>query len=111
MESTTITPAAGPAVEAPTLSEALRRTAAQHPDIIAVRRPDGSASLSWSQLLSRVDAVDDGRAKLGLERGDAVAIMLANRPEFHVADLAAVMLGATPFSIYTTYPAEEIQYL
>ena len=70
MESTTVTPAAGPAVEAPTLGEALRRTAAQHPDIIAVRWPDDSVSLSWSQLLSRVDAVAGGLAKLGLERGD-----------------------------------------
>jgi long-subunit acyl-CoA synthetase (AMP-forming) len=37
--------------------------------------------------------------------------MLGNRPEFHLADLAAVVLDATPFSIYTTYPAEEIEYL
>ena len=37
--------------------------------------------------------------------------MLGNRPEFHIVDLAAAMLGATPFSIYTTYPAGEIRYL
>ena len=37
--------------------------------------------------------------------------MLSNRPEFHLADLAAATLGATPFSIYTTYPADEIEYL
>jgi long-subunit acyl-CoA synthetase (AMP-forming) len=37
--------------------------------------------------------------------------MLTNRPEFHIADLAAVTIGATPYSIYTTYPAEEIEYL
>ena len=37
--------------------------------------------------------------------------MLGNRPEFHIADLAVAMLGATPFSIYVTYPAEEIEYL
>ena len=48
-------------------------------------------------------------AKLGIERGDTVAIMLANRPEFHIIDLAAAMVtGATPFSIYNTYPAEEL---
>ncbi len=50
-------------------------------------------------------------AKLGLGRSDTIAIMLGNRVEFHVADLAAAMLGATPFSIYVTYPAEEIVYL
>jgi long-chain acyl-CoA synthetase len=73
--------------------------------------PDDSISLTWSELLARVDALAGGLAKLGVERGDTVAIMLGNRPEFHIADLAVAMLGATPFSIYGTYPAEEIVYL
>jgi long-chain acyl-CoA synthetase len=111
MESSTTLAAAGRAVDADTLTEALRRTAANHPDIVAVRMPDDSVSLTWSDLLTRVDAIAGGLAKLGVERGDCVAIMLSNRPEFHLVDLAAVMLGATPFSIYTTYPAEEIEYL
>jgi long-subunit acyl-CoA synthetase (AMP-forming) len=109
--STTITAAAGPATEAPTLTEALRRTAANNPGIVAVRLPDDSASLTWAELQERVDAVAGGLAKLGLGRGDTVAIMLSNRPEFHIVDLAAAMLGATPFSIYQTYPVEEIEYL
>jgi long-chain acyl-CoA synthetase len=111
MDSTTTTAVAGRAVDAPTLSEALRRTAASHPEIIAVRTSDDSVALSWAQLLARVQDVAGGLAKLGVQRGDTVAIMLSNRPEFHVVDLAAVMLGATPFSIYATYPAEEIEYL
>ena len=111
MESSTSTATAGQAVDAATLTEALRRTAADHPDIVAVRMPDDSVSLTWSELLGRVDALAGGLAKLGVARGDCVAIMLANRPEFHIADLAAVTLGATPFSVYTTYPASEIEYL
>ncbi|HEY1590543.1 MAG TPA: AMP-dependent synthetase/ligase [Solirubrobacteraceae bacterium] len=111
METGTITEAAAKAVDAPTLTEALRRTAANHPDIVAVRWPDDSGALTWSELLARVDPVAGGLAKLGVVRGDTVAIMLANRPEFHIIDLAVVTLGATPFSIYTTYPAEEIKYL
>ncbi len=111
MEGSTITAAAGRAVDAPTVTEAFRRTAANNGEIVAVRTPDDSVSLTWSELLTRVDALAAGLAKLGVARGDAVAIMLANRPEFHLADLAVAMLGATPFSIYTTYPAEEIHYL
>ena len=111
MESSTITPMSGRAVDAPTLTEALRRTASAHPEIVAVRTPDDSVSLTWSELLARVDALAGGLAKLGVGRGDTVALMLGNRPEFHIADLAAVTIGATPFSIYTTYPAEEIEYL
>jgi long-chain acyl-CoA synthetase len=111
MASTTITATPARAVDAPTVTEALRRTAATHPDLVAVRTPDDAVSLTWSELLQRVDAVAGGLAKLGISRGDTVAIMLSNRPEFHIVDLAAAMLGATPFSIYVTYPAEEIRYL
>jgi long-chain acyl-CoA synthetase len=111
MESSTVAASAGRAVDAPTVTEALRRTAANHPEIVAVRTPDDSVSMTWAELLVRVDALAGGLAKLGVERGDTVAIMLGNRPEFHVVDLAVAMLGATPFSIYTTYPAEEIRYL
>jgi long-chain acyl-CoA synthetase len=109
--STTVAPAQDRAVDAPTVTEALRRTAASHPEIVAVRSADDSVALTWSELLSRVDAFAGGLAKLGVCRGDTVAIMLSNRPEFHLVDLAAAMLGATPFSIYTTYPADEIRYL
>ena len=111
MEGSTITTSAGRAVDAPTLTEALRRTAANNPDVVAVRMPDDSVSLTWAELLARVDAVAGGLARLGIGRGDTVAIMLSNRPEFHVVDLAVAMLGATPFSIYVTYPAGEIEYL
>jgi long-chain acyl-CoA synthetase len=111
MTSTTMAQESGRAVDAPTLTEALRRTGANHPDVTAVRSADDSVSLTWSELVERVDALAGGLARLGVKRGDTVALMLSNRPEFHVADLAAVTLGSTPFSIYTTYPAEEIEYL
>ena len=111
MESSTISPAVGRAVDAPTLGEALRRTAAHHPDTVAVRTVDESVSLTWPELLRRIEDAAGGLARLGVGRGDTVAIMLGNRPEFHIVDLAAVMLGATPFSIYLTYPPEDIRYL
>ena len=106
----TIDDAAG-AVDVRTLPEALRRTAAAHPDIVAVRTVDDSVSLTWSELLARADGLAGGLSTLGVGPGDCVAIMLGNRPEFHVVDLAAVTLGATPFSIYVTYPAPEIEFL
>ena len=37
--------------------------------------------------------------------------MLLNRPEFHLVDTAALNLGATPFSIYNTSTAEQIEHL
>ena len=108
--SSTIAPAR-PAVEALTVIEALRRTAVEHPDLVAFRTGDDGVSLTWSRFAQRVEAVAGGLAQLGVRRGDCVALMLSNRPEFHIADMAVAMLGATPFSIYTTYPAAEIEYL
>ena len=37
--------------------------------------------------------------------------MLVNRPEFHLVDMAAIHLGATPFSIYNTSSPEQVEYL
>ncbi|MGI8579448.1 MAG: AMP-dependent synthetase/ligase [Solirubrobacteraceae bacterium] len=111
MESSTITPAAGSAVEAPTLAEAFRRTAEAHADQVAFRTADDSLSLTWAETRDRVSAIAGGLAGLGLGKGDSLAIMLSNRPEFHLVDLAAVVLGATPFSIYQTYTPEQIQYI
>ena len=37
--------------------------------------------------------------------------MLANRPEFHICDLAVLMTGATPFSVYQTSPPNQIRYI
>ena len=111
MESSTVTPAAGRGVDAPTIAEAFRRTVAEHPDKIAIRTLGGAETLTWCELQERVDAFAGGLVNLGLRHGDTMAIMLVNRPEFHVVDLAATTLGATPFSMYGTYTASQIEYV
>jgi long-chain acyl-CoA synthetase len=99
------------AAEAQTVAEAFRITAAERADQVAIRTKGDAFTITWGELLSRVDALAGGLAELGVERGETVALMLSNRPEFHLCDLAAMMLGATPFSIYNTYSPEQIGYL
>ena len=113
MESSTATTraAGAPAVQAPTVAQALRRTAERVPDRVAVRTKDDEVVLTWGELRDRVDAVAGGLAKLGVGRGGTVAIMLSNRPEFHVMDLAVTTLGGTPYSVYQTYTPDQIRYL
>ena len=94
-----------------TLARAFRTTVAEHPDRVAVRTKDDEVSWTWSELAERVDALAGGLAALGVRRGDTVALLLSNRPEFHVADLAVATLGATPFSIYATFTREQIEYV
>src|SRR5215217_3811211 len=109
--STPTAAAASRAVGAATIAEAFRITVEDHPDRVAVRTKDDEVSLTWAELRDRVDALARGLHELGVRRGDTVALMLSNRPEFHIADLAAMTLGATPFSIYATSSPEQIAYV
>jgi long-chain acyl-CoA synthetase len=99
------------ALEARSMAEAFRITAEDFGDRVAVRTKDDGVSLTWGELRDRVDALAGGLAKLGVRRGDTVALMFSNRPEFHLADLAVMMLGAVPYSIYTTSAPEQIAYV
>jgi long-subunit acyl-CoA synthetase (AMP-forming) len=99
------------AVGARTMTEAFRMTVEDHPDRVAVRTKDDEVSLTWAQLRDRVDALAGGLASLGVGRGDTVALMLGNRPEFHIADLAAMTLGAAPFSVYQTFTPEQVAFV
>src|SRR6185369_17744840 len=99
------------ATTAATLAEAFRITADDHADRVAVRTKDDEISLTWGELRRRVDALAGGLHELGVRRGDTVALMMGNRPEFHIADLAVMTLGATPFSIYGTFSPEQIAYV
>src|SRR5919202_2973729 len=109
--STASAASASRAVGAATIAEAFRITAQDLPDRVAVRTKDDSVSLTWAELRDRVDALARGLHELGVRRGDTVALMLGNRPEFHVADLAVMTLGATPYSIYVTSSPEQIAYV
>ena len=84
--------------------------ASAHADRVALRTKGDEFSMTWSEYADRVRDTAGGLAALGLERGQSLAILLTNRPEFHFFDSAALHLGATPFSLYNTYTAEQIQY-
>jgi long-subunit acyl-CoA synthetase (AMP-forming) len=108
MESGT---AARRAIDAGTFAEAFRITADNKPNQVFVRTKGDETAWTWGELRERVDALAGGLAALGLERGQCIALLLTNRPEFHLVDLAAMTVGATPFSIYMTYSPEQIEYV
>ncbi len=94
-----------------TFCHAFQETAAANPDRVALRTLGGATSLTWGQYAERVRSIASGLAGLGVRPGDTVALMLSNRPEFHLVDTAALHLGATPFSVYNTSTIETIRYL
>jgi long-chain acyl-CoA synthetase len=99
-----------PGLDAATMAEAFQLTAAANADRCALRTKGDAFSATWGEYADRVRALAPGLSAMGLGRGDSLAIMLTNRPEFHFFDAAALHLGATPFSIYNTYAPEQIQY-
>jgi long-subunit acyl-CoA synthetase (AMP-forming) len=94
-----------------TLCEAFQITAAQRPEQVALRTLGGATEITYGEFLARVRALAEGLHSLGVGRGDTVALMLTNRPEFSLADTAIMHLGATAFSVYNTSSAEQANHV
>ena len=99
------------ALDEPTLCAAFARTAAERGDAVALRTPGDGVRVTWREYAERMADDAAGLAALGVGPGDTVAIMLTNRPEFHVLDCAAMHLRAVPFSVYNTSSPEQLEYL
>ena len=97
--------------EPTTVCAAFQATAAANPDAVALRTKGGEIELTWAEYAAEVRRIAGGLHKLGLRRGDPLALMLTNRPEFHLLDAAAMHLGAVPFSIYNTSSPEQAEFV
>lgn len=86
-------------------------TATRFADKVALRTVDDSERYTWAQYAAEAARVARGLAGLGVVHGDTVALLLSNRPAFHIADAAALHLGAAGLSIYGTLPAEDIAWI
>ncbi len=96
---------------AATLCELFDRTVRSHPDLIALRNADGTVNYTYAQYRAAVADVAAALLTAGVRRGDVVALMFENRPEFHVIDAAVMHLGAASCSIYNTSPTGDIAHI
>ena len=75
-------------------------------------KKDGAwVDISHAQLLERVRRTSLALTDLGLARGDRVAILSENRPEWAVADYACLSAGLADVPIYPTLPAEQMVHI
>src|SRR5271156_4120334 len=95
----------------PSLCAVFQKTAARVPDRPALVVGARADTVTWGQYADGVRLHAAGLASLGVRRGDVVALMLTNRPEFHVVEAATAHLGAATVSVYATYPADDIAYV
>ena len=101
-------------VEGQTVPSEFLETVAANPTATALRWRN--ADESWSELTYAQCAEQVARATAGLQAhgvqpGQRIVLMLRNRPEFHILDLAANFCGATSISIYNSSAPEQVEYL
>ena len=96
-----------------TFPKLIARNARLRPDRVAFRHKDLGIwqSWNWREMHETVRAMAIGLHKLGLERGDRIAIIGNNRPRLYWAIAAAQWIGVVPIPVYSDSVAEEMAYV
>jgi len=81
------------------------------PDALQVKTGGVYKPISHAVVADRVRHLARGLSSLGVRRGDRVAILAENRPEWAIADFACLTAGLTDVPIYPTLPADQIAYI
>src|SRR5215217_4355777 len=75
-------------------------------------RADGKwHNIPAATFVERVKNVALGLASLGVRPGDRIALLSENRPDWSIADLAILSVGAINVPIYTTQALDQIDYI
>ena len=93
------------------------RTIPQLIDELAARFPDrdalidGGRRFTFATMRDRVEDIARGLVALGVGRGDKVAILMGNRAEWVLTDLAILSLGAVMVGVNTWSTTRELDYV
>lgn len=98
-----------------TLPALLLRNAEDHGDRPALSWRAGAdaawTTLTWREVRRETAALAAGYAALGVERGEHVLMMMGNRPEHWLSDLALTHLGAVPVTVCGTASPERVSHI
>jgi long-chain acyl-CoA synthetase len=81
------------------------------PDALQVKRNGVYQPISSDELRQSVQQIGAGLAKLGVQKGDRIALLSENRPEWAIADQGILSIGAINVPFYVTLPAAQIAEL
>lgn len=75
--------------------------------------PEGEtwSTITWAETWELTQQVAAALMDLGVEKGDPVAIMAANRTAHTLADYGAMTAAAVPMSIYNTLAQEQVAFI
>ncbi|MEZ4701831.1 MAG: long-chain fatty acid--CoA ligase [Rhodothermales bacterium] len=83
------------------------RTALRYMD----RKTKQWTDISWESLHEMVEAMAGYLHSRGVRKGDRVAILAENRPEWAIIDMATHYIGGVNVSLYTSLPASQVTYI
>jgi long-chain acyl-CoA synthetase len=105
----------GPAVEFTTIVEMfdnLVEKFGNDPRPAVMSKSNGEyRGISYTELKWMVERFSCGLAALGARRGDRIALISENRPEWIIADMAMMRLGAVNVSLFTTLAPKQIEFI
>lgn len=79
---------------------------------ILMWKSEGSyRGIGYADFGRKVGEAAAGLASLGIRRGDRVAIVSENRPEWVIADMAMIRLGAVNVSVYPSLTPKQVEYI
>ena len=93
-----------------TLGQVLDETAKKYPDNDALVYLDGPR-YTYREFKEIVDKVAKGLLKLGVKKGDHVAVWAYNVPEWVILQFATAKVGAVLVTVNTYYKSAELEYL
>lgn len=98
------------AVTGRTLLDAFDDAVTRHGDLPAYKWREGSEwrSLTWRELRTEVEAATLGLRGFGIAPGAMVGILMANRPELAVLDLALLHARAVPVCLFDSFTDEQL---
>jgi len=95
-----------------TLVDVFRHAAgSSRPDLLRQKREGRWNAISAERFGATVRAISAGLAAAGVGRGDRVAILSDNRPEWSMIDFGVVCRGAVTVPIYTSYQPPQVEEL
>ncbi len=79
--------------------------------VLRFKRNHQYQNVTWNELRSQVVKISASLRQFGIKRGDRVALLSENRPEWVCADLAILSLGAVVVPLYPTSSPKEVEYI
>ena len=76
-----------------------------------LRRNEPYKPISWGRLRTMVYEIAYGLEKLGIKKGDKVAIISDTRYEWSLCDLGVLLCGGIVVPIYPTLTEDEVEYI